>query len=359
VNRWDAFTTVCGYLQAGLLETTPPHRVNNPSWELLVEASSYHYVTPALAWCLKNHSELPSEISEYLETVLALNARRNEVLLVGLARIVGALNAIDISPMPLKGAARLIAADYPAPTLRLLGDLDVLIPAERSANAVVALQSIGFRPNADEVALPSCHHHLQTQHERETGVGVELHTDVLGGPAAAVIPTGWFWEGTNPFPFRDLKIRLPDATRSVGHIIAHDQLSHWGYQRKRFELRQLLDVAMIRRVSERAINWAELDERFTRMGFGEVLATYLNFMEELLGQPAPRLRHAPRVGAIVDFKRVIETPPAWKQLAIMLSDYIARVHRDPRSVLDLLDLKTWPNRCLRVTRAIKRGIPSW
>ena len=60
------------------------------------------------------------------------------------------------------------------------------------------------------------------------------------------------------------------------------------------------------------------------MGFGEVLATYLSFMEELLGQPAPRLRHAPRVGAIVDFKRVIETPPAWKQLAIMLSDYIAR-----------------------------------
>ena len=86
---------------------------------------------------------------QYLETVLALNARRNEVLLAGLARIVGALNAIDISPMPLKGAARLIAADYPAPMLRLLGDLDVLIPAERSASAVVALQSIGF-PNEGE-----------------------------------------------------------------------------------------------------------------------------------------------------------------------------------------------------------------
>lgn len=355
MNRWEAFTGVCGYLRTGLLgeQTKELHEV---SWELLIEASSYHYVTPALAWCLKDQIAVPSEVHNYLDTILALNGRRNEAFLGGLARIVSALNEIDIEPVLLKGSARLIDASYPTPMLRFLGDLDVLIPAERSASAVVALQSIGFSTNADDVIMPPYLHHLQMLYERETTIGVELHTDVIGGEGAAVIPTGWFYKGTHPFQFRNLQIRLPDVTRSAGHNIAHDQLHHSGFQRRRVELRQLLDLAMIRRPCERAIDWAELDERFCRMGFGEVLATYLKFAEVLLGQPAPLLRHAPYAGAITAFKRMIEPPHAWKQPAANLIDYIAQLRRNPGNVLNLFDLKTWPNRCVR---AFKRRPPSW
>jgi Uncharacterised nucleotidyltransferase len=357
VNRWEAFTAVCGLLRTGLLDEQPKE-LNDVSWELLIEASSYHCVTPALAWCSKDRIAVPSEVRNYLDTILAFNGRRNEALLEGLARIVGALNAIGIEPVLLKGSARLIEASYPAPTLRFLGDLDVLIQAERSASAVVALQSIGFHTNADD-ELPPSHHHLQMLHERETGVGVELHTDVLGGAGAAVISTGWFYKGTKSHQFRDLQIRLPDATRSAGHNIAHDQIFHLGYQRTRVELRQLLDLAMIRRAFESAIDWAELDERFCRIGLGEVLATYLNFAEVLLGQPAPPLRHAPRASAVTDFSHLIEPPQAWKQLATILINYVAARRRDPRGVLKLVDLTTWPDRSVRVAEAFKRRPPSW
>jgi Uncharacterised nucleotidyltransferase len=360
VNRWEAFTAVCAYLRTGLLGERPKE-FHEVSWELLIEASSYHSVTPALAWCLKDQMAVPSDVRNYLDTILALNGRRNRTLLEGLARIVGALNAIGIEPVVLKGAARLIEASYPAPTLRFLGDLDVLIPAERSAGAVVALQSIGFRANVDDEPLPPSHHHLQMLHDRETGVAVELHTDVIGGAGAAVISTVWFYKGTKPFRFRDLQIRLPDATRSAGHNIAHNQILHWGYQRTRVELRQLLDLAMIRAASESAIDWAELDERFCRMELGEMLATYLNFAEVLLGQPAPRLRHAPRAGAITDFGHIIEPPPLqpWKQLATMMVGYIAARCRDPRGVLKLFDVTTWPHRSVRVANAFKQRPPSW
>jgi hypothetical protein len=359
VNRWEAFTAVCGHLRTGLLGE-PPKELHDVSWELLIEASSNHWVTPALAWCLKDQAAVPSEVRNYLDTILALNGRRNGALLEGLARIVGALNAIDIEPVLLKGAARLIDASYPAPMLRFLGDLDVLIPAERSASAVVALQSIGFHTSAGD-EKPLSHHHLQMLRERETGVGVELHTDVIGGAAAAVIPTGWFYKGAKSFPFRDLKIRLPDATRSVGHNIAHDQIFHWGYQRKRIELRQFLDLAVMRRVFESTIDWPELDERFCRMELGEVLATYLKFDELLLGQPTPRLRHASRAGAITDFSHIIEPPPLrpWKQLATMMVDYIVARCRDPCGVLKLFDVTTWPHRSVRVTNAFKQRPPSW
>jgi len=361
VTRWDALTAVCNYLRAGLLKNTPLHRVNDLSWTLLVEVSSNHYVTPALAWCLKDQTEIPSEIREYFDSVLALNARRNEALLAGLARIVAALNAIDIEPVPLKGAARLIEAGYPAPMLRFLGDLDVLIPEKRSADAVAALQSIGFYAKADDNDWPPFHHHLPMLHDVETGAGVELHTAVASHECAGIISTDWFCEGTSPLPFRNQKIRLPDATRSVGHIIVHDQLHHNGYRRGWVELRQALDLAMIRARRESAIDWAELDDRFCRMGRGAVLATFLEFVKILLGQPAPRFRYAPRPDVIKDFRRAVASPRmrGWRQLATLLTDYAAKRRRDPGGLLRLLDLKKWPKRISFVMKAFERSRPKW
>src|ERR1700730_12528251 len=95
------------------------------------------------------------------------------------------------------------------------------------------------------------------------------------------------------------------------------------------------------------------------MGLGDVLATYLNFGEVLLGQPAPRLRQPPRTGAIAAFSRIIEPPPLqpWKQLRTIMISYIAARCQDPRGILNLLDLKAWPNRSIRFTRAFKRKPP--
>jgi hypothetical protein len=73
-------------------------------------------VTPVLAWCLLHKlTALPPEIRDYFEGILTLNIKRSETLLTGLA--FRALNAVDIEPVLLKGAARLIDGTYPAPML--------------------------------------------------------------------------------------------------------------------------------------------------------------------------------------------------------------------------------------------------
>jgi hypothetical protein len=75
--RWRAFTELCGHLRAGLLDGAPALRSSGvPSdvpWELVIEASSYHSVTPALAWSLRDSPDLPSHIRDYLDAVLGLN----------------------------------------------------------------------------------------------------------------------------------------------------------------------------------------------------------------------------------------------------------------------------------------------
>ena len=303
MTRWQAFTTVCGYLRAGLLDGAQLRPLPDISWELLIEASSHHLVIPTLAWCLQREPGVPSEVGGYFEAILAANAKRNANLLKGLARIVEALNGVDIAPVLLKGAARLIDGSYPAPALRFLGDLDVLVPAERSAQAAAALQAIGFRENPDFERFPPTHHHLPMLCDNQAGVGVELHTALLPAAYSTLLPSDWFYRGTDPHLFGNLQVRLPNATRSVGHIVAHAQLGHSHYWRGKVELRQLLDLAIIRKRYEDAIDWTELDHRFSGVPLGgKILATYLDLANKLLGQAMPRLRHAGRVGEMAELR---------------------------------------------------------
>jgi hypothetical protein len=102
MTRWEALTTICDYLRAGLLggKRRPKRDI---VWPLMIEVSSFHYVTPTLAGCLKGGSNVPSDVREYFDTMATRNAQRNEMILAGLARIAGLLNAIDIEPVFSRG----------------------------------------------------------------------------------------------------------------------------------------------------------------------------------------------------------------------------------------------------------------
>jgi hypothetical protein len=343
VSRWAAFADLCGFLRAGLLGGEPPQLRRNRKWKLLIEMSSFHFVTPSLAGCLGDEIDIPREIREYLDAVLALNGRRNALQLEALSRIVAILNAIDIEPVLLKGCARLVQEDYSEPNLRFLGDLDVLVPTNRTRDAYAALVANGFSEKPG-YGLPDDCHHLPVLHEHQTGAGVDIHGQLSMGAGAQVLSAAWFCEGARPFRLQDdQQVRLPDPTRSVCHNVVHHQLHHSGYQKRTIELRQLLDLALIRKRHEEAIDWGELDHLFCRHGFGEVLATYLQFGEELLGQGAPRLRYQPRVGAIDSFRRIVD-PFIVTALFSLLTAYARARRQDPLGVLRLLSPMTWPQR---------------
>src|SRR5262249_15500015 len=154
-----------------------------------------------------------------------------------------------------------------------------------------------FRPDPNDAPMPAAHHHLPMLHDRELGGGVELHTDVAGARSMGIVATDWFLAGTRPGKFRELNIRLPDPTRSVGPIGVHDQLEHQGYHPSKTGLRQLLDRPIIRARHADAVDWSELDQRFCRQWSGKVLATYVAMAESLFGQPRPPLSRAPRRNA--------------------------------------------------------------
>src|SRR5262249_47539048 len=160
-------------LRAGLLGGEHPHQAE-VSWELIIEVASFHYATATLAACFDSGTDVPGDVRNYFEAALALNKERNEKILSTLARVAGLLNAIDIEPVLLKGTALLIEGIYPQPSMRILGDIDILIPRNRSAEACAALKAVGYDTNWSAVSPPT-HHHLPMLLDPETGTGVELH----------------------------------------------------------------------------------------------------------------------------------------------------------------------------------------
>lgn len=302
MTRWEAFNALCGYLRAGFLGGASRSE-QNVSWESLIEVASFHYVTPALSWCLKDR-DVPAEVRDYFDSMAERNGRRNALMLSGLERTAAVLNTSGIEPVLLKGAAMLAEDLYPDPSLRILGDLDVLIPAGRSADAVAALHAAGFATKSSDVLPPPQHHHLPMLHDPETGAGVELHTDVVPQSADSTLTTGWFYENARPAMFRKQRVLLPDATRNAAHVIYHSEIFHGLYWLDKIQLRHLLDLAMIRARNEGAVDWEAIDRRFSAAGFGEVLATYLGFAEKFFDQAPPKLLHPPRENAMDAMRRL-------------------------------------------------------
>ena len=302
MTRWDALVAICGSLRAGLLGGER-RSADNVRWDLAIEIASFHLVTPALAWCLRDEP-MPEDVGEYFSSVAALNRQRNAQMLAGLDRVTAALNAVDIEPVLLKGCAILAEGLYPDPSLRMMGDADVLIPRERAADAVAALTRAGFATKTSDVLVPPGHHHLQMLHDPDSGLCLELHTDVVSTAPGAIVATDWFCEHARPLTFRNQRVRIAEPTRNAAHGIFHSQLFHGLLSRNKIHLRYLLDLALIRARHAAAIDWAELDGRFCAAGFGEALATYLHFAEALFGQPMPKLTHAPRPGALAELRSV-------------------------------------------------------
>jgi Uncharacterised nucleotidyltransferase len=359
LTNWDALLAVCGYLKSGLLRQGNSDHSIVP-WELIIEASSHHLVIPALAWCLEGRPEVPPDIQQYFAAILQANRERNQNAVITLNKAVQTFNQIDIQPVLLKGAAHLLDDTYPDAGLRFICDLDLLVPPDRSEEAYTSLQAAGWQPNTS-YELPDDHHHLPMIHDPETGIGVEVHTSLLPGELKTLIPNDWFRSGVRSHQVGGLNVFLPDPTRSVAHLVAHDQLLHENYWHRKLELRQGLELVLLRKRHEKEIAWPELEELFARHGLSKALATFLNLSELLFGMPTPSFRHGARLGARAELRWRLR--PRWWQpvgrLSIAALEYILDRCHEPAGLLRLLTIRAWRHRVRRLAGLVKAQEARW
>ena len=107
-------------------------RSRPPDWAPVLEIANHHLLTPAL-WSALGKSghaaALPADAGDYLATLHRLNGDRNRALGRQAIELIGALNAQGITPALLKGGLALFDGPYANPAVRMMRDLDILVPA--------------------------------------------------------------------------------------------------------------------------------------------------------------------------------------------------------------------------------------
>ena len=291
---------------------TKPELPPDLSWPQLLEASSEHVVTLALAWRMADDERVPPALRKHLQAALALGRERNRLLRTHLGAIGRILNDEGIVPTLLKGASYLARNLYPDDGMRYMGDIDLLVPAESLGRARATLERQGF-VSAPADTLQRDHHHLPLMHHAAWGVAVELHRRPVGTAWSAIIDEeDLLREGTSA-PVGEATFLLPSPTHSVVMGIVHSQLHDGGHRLRRPWLRALLDFARQVEVFGPAIDWHEIEARLRAAPRG-VLAEFLVLAEHLMTVPVPLTADAEARLAPLRMARALDRPAARRTL---------------------------------------------
>lgn len=210
------------------------------------------------------------------QAAIALNQR------AALHHVVGLLEAKGFAPIALKGAW-LAWHVYPAPALRPMTDIDLLLDSETILPAFSSLQAAGYVPGkrqelplADVLRLEKHLPPLIGPH----GVSIELHhrlwephgrldhatppADDCGVAARAIVSDG---------------VRYPAPSDMLTHLIVHAAHSH----RLECGPRVLTDLAML--LARESFDWAAFWSRARHQGFAPQARLLLALAERHAGAP--------------------------------------------------------------------------
>ncbi|MCD8105510.1 MAG: nucleotidyltransferase family protein [Lachnospiraceae bacterium] len=149
-------------------------------WSALYHEASNQALS-LLIWDTLSDEErgsVPDDVGIRWEQDSFRHIMNNEQLLYEQEQVIQLLTAASIPCVILKGSSS--AANYPQPSLRIMGDIDLLVRPEQQMEAVKALQANGYGDVLDEK-----HHCHMTLHKDE--IAVEVHKE----------PNGLFLDGNS------------------------------------------------------------------------------------------------------------------------------------------------------------------
>ncbi|HEY0113468.1 MAG TPA: nucleotidyltransferase family protein [Allosphingosinicella sp.] len=284
MDRWKAFSWLCEALAPTIYGRRPEGLEPPPSWPLVVEAASYHLVTPALAWRLEREEGLAGEAASYFEAILELFRARNREMAGAIRAAAMQLARAGISAIALKGGASLIEELFPDPGIRPLTDIDLLVPEAQVAIAAAVLRDNGwFATTPDKPG----HHHLAPLRHKDWPCTLELHRRVLNKRFGGMLVAEECFRNIRPLDRGDVKALLPSPTHRVVHNIVHSELVNRRSVTRVPELRQLLELCLLRERYEAVIDWEDVALRFRQAGQLPALQHNLSCARSLFGYPPP------------------------------------------------------------------------
>jgi hypothetical protein len=288
LSRAAAFQFLCDCLAwpEGAIEPQSLRRIAESKsfkWTSFVAVAYQYRVAPAVPFALQKlelRDALPRGMIDYFDGLATTMRRQNAQVLDHAIELAEILNVIGVTPVLLKGGANLLRGLYPDPAMRVMTDLDILVPAERIDDCVACLRDKGFQPLTD-YRYPRGHHYPPLGRP-DSPLPIELHHQVLAHPYNRFLTADEVYETAIVLDGYDASIAVPSATCSVIHNIAHAQLSNHDYLYGRIDLRSLFDFTLLSRAYMSEIDWGGIGRHFSSRGGGTALNFHLLCARDLL-----------------------------------------------------------------------------
>ena len=228
-------------------------------WRALLDLSHGQHVGPLLYTKLKEKGvAAPAAVVEPLRQGYLLNTGRNLAVYHGFRQLSSQLQAAAIAMIPLKGVY-LADAIYPTIGERIMGDLDLLVPKERMAEAIEIGRACHFYPSKPVVlaAWLNSRHQVMAQHNAQLKLTLEWHWHIAKPSLHLPLPVSELWQRAVPATVAEQPVLALAPEDTILHLAYHISYHHDFL----FGLRNLCDLALICQTWAELIDWEAVGQR--------------------------------------------------------------------------------------------------
>lgn len=267
-------------------------------WREAITLANVEKVTAVFWSMLSERHDLTAGLGvderEYVTAFHDLIRERNAAIEEQLILVLRALVRAGIPGMPIKGAAYLLARQFPNVGTRFMSDIDLLVPGESARTARSVLIGEGYREVAAGPDAGDEHHHLTALFHEDLPAAIELHTAVVPGWLEAALPTASVWTNATPHVAGDVECFLPRATDAATISFVHSELVDRGTELLLIPLRPFHDLHMLYRGPGPEVSWSEVARRAASVGAAKRFRRYSHVYHQLSGHKLlPGQRYAP------------------------------------------------------------------
>ncbi len=273
-----------------------------------------------------------TQLLPFFQDVETRNREQNAKLKETTLSVLHVLAAAGVTGVALKGAAFLVD-DSMSLSWRTLGDIDILVPTNNVVAAAHALIARGYRPDYDPSAYTDAyHHHYAPLRSAPDGIVVELHTRLLRDSYRTPVVAEEIFAKGRPSPTAPHAL-IPSPEHRMVHLIAHAQISDWGFVLNRVVLKDLVDAMAL---AERfTLDWAQIAHTFRLCGAEDAFEAFLCARLEIFGSdpssPEPDGKGARRWGKCA--AKSLYRPPTRAQAGVcILKHYIKAFATNPKRI---------------------------
>lgn len=253
-------------------------------WTKWLACAGVQAVAPLLYFRIKEN-ELETNVPDYilaqLQSTYHQNAARNLLFLHETKNVVEKLSSHNIPIILLKGGF-LSHAVYENPALRIMSDIDILIPLPNIQTSLEILYNIGYYrvyPPWEETA------YNVTLALQESPVLLEVHWELSSIANDPALPTSDIWKSTIQRPYMGVEFSSMEPINLLIHLCHHAAIMHL----YALGIRALCDIDAVTRRYTNELDWKIIVSRAESWGLQRAVSLTLRLCWQYLETPLPEI----------------------------------------------------------------------